>query len=128
MYVPINPCRVARDAFLPADAMPRLRSTTSASPISPLASFRALLHSIIPAPVRSRSCFTRLALISAIVLLWFVEQLVLIGFGRGGFSAGFGSRTLAACGRRLFDANHQAFLHGLFQILRIHILRIFFRD
>src|SRR5580698_4074058 len=105
--------------------MPRLRSTTSASPISPLASLRALLHSIIPAPVRSRSCFTRLALISAIGLrcraLVCGTVLVLTDFDRGGFTAGFGSRTLTPRSRRLFDAHHQAFLHGLFEILRIHI-------
>ena len=39
----------------------RLRSTISASPKSPLASVRALLHSIMPAPVRSRRSFTSVA-------------------------------------------------------------------
>src|ERR1039458_237358 len=73
MYVPISPCLVAREAFLPADAMPRLRSTTSPSSRSPLASTRALLHSIIPAPVRSRSALTSDAVISAIIFFWFLS-------------------------------------------------------
>src|SRR5512140_3283417 len=68
MYVPIKPCLVAREAFLPADAMPRLRRTTSPSVRSPLASTSALLHSIMPAPVRSRSALTNAAVISAIYL------------------------------------------------------------
>ncbi len=46
------------------DAMPALRRTISASARSPLASIRAFLHSIMPAPVRSRSSFTSCALIS----------------------------------------------------------------
>src|SRR5947207_2931100 len=44
--------------------MPCLRRTTSASARSPLVSTSARLHSIMPAPVRSRSCFTCCALIS----------------------------------------------------------------
>src|SRR6478609_4047741 len=62
----ITPCLVERDSFLLALAIPRLRSTTSPSARSPLASTSAFLHSIIPAPVRSRSCLTNCALISAI--------------------------------------------------------------
>src|SRR5271157_995631 len=46
--------------------MPFLRSTTSALSMSPSASTSADLHSIMPAPVRSRSCLTSCALISAI--------------------------------------------------------------
>src|ERR1700738_2134729 len=48
--------------------MPRFRRIISASAKLPLASFSALLHSIIPAPVRSRSSFTSFALISMVVL------------------------------------------------------------
>src|SRR5713226_7323567 len=66
MYVPINPCLVVRDAFLLAEVIPFLRNTTSAAGKSPLASVSALLHSIIPAPVRSRNCLTSCAVISAI--------------------------------------------------------------
>src|SRR5271155_783835 len=58
------PWRVVRVAFLLADAMPRLRKMISASARLPLASVRAVLHSIMPAPVRSRSSFTSFALIS----------------------------------------------------------------
>ena len=47
-----------------AETMPFLRRITSPSARSPLASVRAFLHSIMPAPVRSRSCFTNCALIS----------------------------------------------------------------
>jgi hypothetical protein len=50
-----------REAFFAADAMPRLRSTTNASSISPLASCRAFRQSPIGAPDFSRSSFTSLA-------------------------------------------------------------------
>src|SRR5579885_1927090 len=66
MYEPIVPCFVLRVAFFAADAMPHLRRSVSASAGSPFASTRAFLHSIMPAPVFSRSCFTNCALISAI--------------------------------------------------------------
>src|ERR1700684_159548 len=66
----MSPCLVERDDFLPADAMPHLRSNTSPSSRSPLDSTRAFLHSIMPAPVRSRSCFTSAAVISAISLFF----------------------------------------------------------
>ncbi|CSC79480.1 Uncharacterised protein [Vibrio cholerae] len=48
-------------AFLAALAAPLLRMFSIASSMSPLVSTRAFLHSIIPAPVRSRSSFTRAA-------------------------------------------------------------------
>jgi len=44
-------------------------STTMACSRSPFASVSAFLQSIMPAPVFSRSAFTRLAVISAIVIL-----------------------------------------------------------
>src|SRR6266545_4290422 len=65
----MRPCLVARADFLCAEAMPRLRSTTSAAGRSPLASCNALLHSIMPAPVRSLNCLTNCAVISAITPL-----------------------------------------------------------
>lgn len=43
-----------------------LRSASAAASMSPLVSVSAFLHSIMPAPVRSRSSFTREAVISAI--------------------------------------------------------------
>src|SRR5579864_249 len=58
------PCRVVRVDFLDADAIPCLRRMISASAKFPLASTKAFLHSIMPAPVRSRSSFTSFALIS----------------------------------------------------------------
>src|SRR5580704_2655672 len=58
------PCRVVRVAFFDAEAMPCFLRMISASARLPLASTKAFLHSIIPAPVRSRSSFTSFALIS----------------------------------------------------------------
>ena len=58
MYVPTAPSLVVRLAFLAAVAMPRLRSTTNAASISPLASCSAFRQSPIGAPDFSRSSFT----------------------------------------------------------------------
>src|SRR5262249_54564472 len=55
------PSPVARPALFAAAARPFLRRTFSASTRSPPVSASALLHSIIPTPVFSRSSFTRLA-------------------------------------------------------------------
>src|SRR4029450_5324307 len=55
--------------FLVAWARPRLRRRVVASSMLPLASVSAALHSIIPAPVRSRSFLTVAAVISAMSLL-----------------------------------------------------------
>src|SRR6185503_15364100 len=52
------PSLVARPAFLAAVARPFLRSSSRAASASPLASTRADLHSIMPAPVSSRSLRT----------------------------------------------------------------------
>ena len=52
----MRPSLVERPDFLAACASPRLRRMVVASSRSPLASWRAALHSIMPAPVRSRSC------------------------------------------------------------------------
>src|SRR3954451_20147994 len=58
------PSLVERPAFFVADASPRLRRMVVASSRLPPASARAALHSIIPAPVASRSFFTIAAVIS----------------------------------------------------------------
>src|SRR3954470_10314093 len=58
MYVPTAPSLVLRLAFLAAEAMPFLRSTTIASSTLPFASTSAERQSIIGAPVFSRRSFT----------------------------------------------------------------------
>src|SRR5690625_1800055 len=58
------PSAATRPAFLSALARPRLRINSTAASISPFVSTSAFLHSIIPEPVRSRSCLTRAALIA----------------------------------------------------------------
>ncbi len=62
---PMSPSLIARPAFLAALARPRFRRIRLASSKLPLASVRAALHSIIPAPVWSRSFFTSAAVILA---------------------------------------------------------------
>ena len=57
----ISPSLAARCAFLAAAAKPLVLRTLIASSMSPPASTRAFLQSIIPAPVRCRSSFTALA-------------------------------------------------------------------
>src|ERR1700691_3297196 len=58
MYCATEPSLVTRAAFLAATETPFLRKTTTACSMSPLASVRACLQSIIGAPVFSRSSFT----------------------------------------------------------------------
>src|SRR5579872_301253 len=58
-----SPSAATREAFLSAFARPCLRISSAAASRSPLVSTSAFLHSIIPAPVRSRSCLTASALI-----------------------------------------------------------------
>src|SRR5260370_7829310 len=130
--------------------MPRLRRTTSPSARSPLASTRALLHSIIPAPVRSRSALTSDAVISAIIISWLKFLVPFAGrviartghpmgcptampYGENLFAAfssdrlgirfgclGSGSLTLRRRSRLLGHA--QALRHNLLGILGVHIL------
>src|SRR3569833_1003881 len=59
----MTPSAATRAAFLSALASPCLRISSAAASRSPLVSSRAFLHSIIPAPVRSRSCLTASAVI-----------------------------------------------------------------
>src|SRR5712671_6679648 len=54
----ITPSAATRAAFLSAFARPCLRISSAAASRSPCVSTSAFLHSIIPAPVRSRSCRT----------------------------------------------------------------------
>src|SRR5258708_21369018 len=65
MYAPTRPSQAARPAFLAAAARPFLRRISRALWASPLASTSADLHSIMPAPVSSRSLRT----ISAEILM-----------------------------------------------------------
>src|SRR4051812_6989849 len=62
----MDPSLVSRSARLAALAAPLARRMSIARSMSPPASLSAPLHSIIPAPVRSRSSFTSFAEISAI--------------------------------------------------------------
>src|SRR5262249_9469467 len=66
---PIRPSAATRSAFLAAFDRPFLRSQSIACSMSPFTSVRAALQSIMPAPVLSRSAFTKLAVTSAIAVL-----------------------------------------------------------
>ena len=61
------PSLVSRPAFLAALARPFLRRTSTAASISPSASTRAFLHSIMGESVISRSCLTIAAVICAMI-------------------------------------------------------------
>src|SRR6478752_9517682 len=65
----MRPSFATRPAFFAAVARPRLRRIVFASSTSPLASVRAFLHSIMPAPVWSRSFLTCSAVIVAMIVL-----------------------------------------------------------
>src|SRR5690606_35372066 len=67
--VETRPSAVTRLAFLSALASPDLRRASAAASMSPLLSVSAFLHSIIPAPVRSRSSLTIEAVIAAMLML-----------------------------------------------------------
>ncbi len=60
----IRPSAATRVAFLSAFAKPCLRNQSAAASMLPAFSVSAFLHSIMPAPERSRSSFTRAAVIS----------------------------------------------------------------
>ena len=66
----MRPSAATRLAFLSALARPDLRSASAAASMSPPASVSAFLHSIMPAPVRSRSSLTWDAVISMGYLDW----------------------------------------------------------
>jgi hypothetical protein len=59
--MPTSPSAATRPAFFAALDRPFLRNQSTAASTSPLVSVSADLQSIIPAPVLSRSSFTRLA-------------------------------------------------------------------
>src|SRR5690606_10945464 len=63
--IAMRPSAATRLAFLSALARPGLRSQSAAAWMSPLFSVSAFLHSIMPAPVRSRSSLTIEAVMSA---------------------------------------------------------------
>src|SRR5215813_2631485 len=60
---PMSPSAATRPALFAAFDKPFLRSQSMALSMSPLTSVSAILQSIMPAPVLSRSSFTRLAVI-----------------------------------------------------------------
>ena len=64
---PTRPSAATRPDFFAAAARPLVRSQSTAASMSPPASVSARLQSIMPAPVLSRSSFTRAAVISGIV-------------------------------------------------------------
>jgi hypothetical protein len=66
--LPIRPSRAVRPAFFAALASPRLRRIVLASSKLPFASVSAFLHSIMPAPVWSRSFFTMSAVIAVVAI------------------------------------------------------------
>src|SRR5688500_17105079 len=77
----MRPSAATRPAFLSALARPCLRSHSAEMSSSPLFSVSAFLHSIMPAPVRSRSSLTRDAVISAITVPR-IQRVVAAGFLR----------------------------------------------
>src|SRR5690606_22833978 len=129
--IAMRPSAATRLAFLSALARPLLRSASAAAWMSPSFSVSAFLHSIMPAPVRSRSSLTRDAVISAMGV-----GLLLFGgvggrcFGRrGGFGLGgrsLGSRSLFGLGggllrRRLARAAARRLLAlGLGELVLAH--------
>src|SRR5436189_5747195 len=88
MYEATRPSLVVRPVRFAAEAWPFTRRISIALSTSPLASARAALQSMMPAPVRSRSALTSAAEISAITGS-------LPGLGAGGLTA------LRRGGRRL---------------------------
>ena len=67
---PIIPSAAIRPDFLSALAKPDLRIFSMANSMSPSASTKALLHSIIPEAVLSRNSFTIAALILILILVF----------------------------------------------------------
>ena len=63
-WMEIRPSAAVRPAFLSALARPVLRMCSIAASMSPSHSTSAFLHSIMPAPVRSRRSFTIAAVIA----------------------------------------------------------------
>src|SRR6266571_6058296 len=82
MYEPTTPSEAARPAFLAAAARPFLRRIWRALSRSPLASTRADLQSIMPAPVSSRSWRT----ISAEMFMTSSMKMCLAGTPRDGLA------------------------------------------
>src|SRR5262249_26173942 len=91
------PSVASRSLSLPALAKPFARRMSSARSLSPSASSRAFLHSIIPAPVALRSAAMSLSEDSAIRVL--LDVGALLGFGGAGADRNFGSRRRRRLGR-----------------------------
>ncbi len=93
----ILPSAATRSAFLSALARPDLRSHSAAASMLPAFSVSAFLHSIMPAPVRSRSSLTREAVISTVVtsVFW-----VLVGKAHGAIPSDNGRTHACRWGRR----------------------------
>ncbi|CAH1673175.1 hypothetical protein CHELA41_23784 [Hyphomicrobiales bacterium] len=72
-----RPSAATRPDFFAAFDRPFLRSQSTAASTSPPVSVSAVLQSIMPAPVLSRSSFTIAALMLAIVILSIVKNRVL---------------------------------------------------
>ena len=71
---PTRPSAATRPAFFAALARPLVRSQSTAASMSPLVSFSAVLQSIMPTPVFSRSSFTICAVMAIrLVLSIFLE-------------------------------------------------------
>src|SRR5580700_2848485 len=79
-----TPSAATRVAFLSAFASPWRRMSSAAASRSPLVSTSAFLHSIMPAPVRSRSCLTASAVMFMSVAAPFAAARTLGGPARRG--------------------------------------------
>src|SRR5690606_9330141 len=84
----ITPSAATRAAFLSAFARPALRMSSAAASRSPLVSTSAFLHSIMPAPVRSRSNFTASAVTAIESLRGCVDVGCGLALGDRGTTAG----------------------------------------
>src|SRR5690606_9878903 len=82
-FTATTPSAAVRSAFLAAFKPETLRRFSIASSMSPLASFSAFLHSIMPRPVRSRSSFTIVAETAVMVLS---SVSIQFGFEKGGIA------------------------------------------
>src|SRR5437764_252964 len=88
MYEPTTPSAATRPSFFFAEAKPRSRKISFARSSLPPASISAFLHSIIPAPVFSRSALTAAALMSAMITyLLLITTLIYENAQPGGGSA-----------------------------------------
>src|ERR1700752_5095234 len=97
LAITTTPSAATRAAFLSALARPWRRMSSAAASRSPLVSTSAFLHSIMPAPVRSRSCLT----VSAVMFMRSLRALLADGVAAP--LAPAYSRGAPPCGRGLRD-------------------------